>query len=506
MTERSHGTPGRAGCPDPEQLAAHAEGSLAAAEAAWMDEHIAGCAACFDVFAETLRLRLESPADVEPTDPSVGSASSLAAADLQAGRRPGRGRRRGPVPHDVPAQARGSAPATALVAPLAKAMGARRFIEPRVTGGFQHGRLVVLRSGDAPQGLDAQPPAVLAAVAQIRERAEADTSPETLGAVAVTYLVSGDAGAAVKALESATAQAPDERAPLERPRRGLPRPGQPARRARGHPEGARSRGAGHSPQGSAARGLVQPRPGPRVPAPRRRRPQGLGGLPPARRLLRLGRRSPPASRSPPQGAPVDGRRGPGPRPSRPRRRPRRRGSPGRRSPQPPPQLLRRRPPPGLGRGPSRRPPRREPPPRARAPSGCRPPPSHRRRHVPGHRPGPRHSAEPGPSRTRRRITRPPASPGPGLCRPQGSQAPLRPPGVGLRAVPWRRPRSRQGAEPLRGMGQATGRRRLLLLLGSDSGDGRTGPPGARRRARRATCSSWVASSGCRVSSTGIAGS
>ena len=104
---------------------------------------------------------------------------------------------------------RAEEPATGLVAPLAKAMGARRFIEPRVTGGFQHARLVVLRSGDAPQGLDAQPPAVLAAVAQIRERAEADTSPETLGAVAVTYLVSGDARAAVKALESATAQAPD---------------------------------------------------------------------------------------------------------------------------------------------------------------------------------------------------------------------------------------------------------------------------------------------------------
>ena len=86
-------------------------------------------------------------------------------------------------------------------------MGTTRFVEPRLTGGFQHGRLIVLRSS-APQGLDAQSPAVLAAVARIRERTEGDTSPEALGALAVTYLVSGDITKAVKALESATAQAP----------------------------------------------------------------------------------------------------------------------------------------------------------------------------------------------------------------------------------------------------------------------------------------------------------
>ena len=39
-----------------------------------------------------------------------------------------------------------------LVAQLAQAMGDRRFVEPRLTGGFQHGRLVTLRSGDTPHG------------------------------------------------------------------------------------------------------------------------------------------------------------------------------------------------------------------------------------------------------------------------------------------------------------------------------------------------------------------
>jgi len=49
---------------------------------------------------------------------------------------------------------------------------------------------------------------VLAAVARIRERAQGVSSPDALGALAVTYLVAGDAASAVKTLESATAQDP----------------------------------------------------------------------------------------------------------------------------------------------------------------------------------------------------------------------------------------------------------------------------------------------------------
>ena len=89
-------------------------------------------------------------------------------------------------------------------------MGARRFIEPRLTGGFRHGRLITLRSGEARRDWTRSRRSVLAAVARIRERAEGDTSPEALGALGVTYLVSGDAAAAVKSLESASAQKPDD--------------------------------------------------------------------------------------------------------------------------------------------------------------------------------------------------------------------------------------------------------------------------------------------------------
>jgi len=193
--------------PDPGLIAAHVERRLSGAEAARMDEHLAGCPTCHEVFAETLRFALDEEAEEALPRSSLvaipivrrpafrlaailGVAASVFLAFQQLWR------------------ARSERAAPPLIAELAHAMGTKRFVEPRLTGGFQHGRLIVLRSGDAPQGLDAQSPAVLAAVARIRERTEGDTSPEGLGALAVTYLVSGDIAKAVKALESATAQAP----------------------------------------------------------------------------------------------------------------------------------------------------------------------------------------------------------------------------------------------------------------------------------------------------------
>jgi CHAT domain-containing protein len=194
--------------PHPGLIAAYADGRLTGSEAARVEEHLADCSECYEVFAETVAFtqeeEKEEPVSRKPTPvvpPArrrvstllVGlavAASLLVAVGWLATRTLGTRRS-------------GSA---SLVAELAQAMGTTRFVEPRLTGGFQHGRFVVLRSGDAPQGLDAQSPAVLAAVAHIRERAAGDTSPEALGALAVTYLVSGDVAGAVKALESATAQ------------------------------------------------------------------------------------------------------------------------------------------------------------------------------------------------------------------------------------------------------------------------------------------------------------
>ena len=50
---------GRSGThPDPRLIAAHAERRLSGVEAAQMDEHVAGCSECYEVFAETVQFGL----------------------------------------------------------------------------------------------------------------------------------------------------------------------------------------------------------------------------------------------------------------------------------------------------------------------------------------------------------------------------------------------------------------------------------------------------------------
>lgn len=197
--------------PDPRLIAAHADRRLTGDEAARMDEHVARCQDCYEVFSETVQFGL-----AEPEGAGVMRTSARAAAPVTFLQRPAF--RIGLAVAAVLVIALGlwvpragfrSAPVP-LVAQLAEAMGERRFVEPRLTGGFRHGRLITMRSGETPHGLDAESPAVLGAVARIRERAQADTSPEALGALGVTYIVSGDAAAAVKALDSASAQKPDD--------------------------------------------------------------------------------------------------------------------------------------------------------------------------------------------------------------------------------------------------------------------------------------------------------
>jgi CHAT domain-containing protein len=178
-----------------------------------MDEHVAGCSECYEVFSETVQFGL-----AEAEEAGVMRTGAGAAAPSGFLRRPAF---RTVAPLAIAAllllavglwsqRARFQRAPLPLVAQLAEAMGTRRFVEPRLTGGFRHGRLTTMRSGDTPQGLDAQSPAVLGAVARIREQAEGDVSPESLGALGITYLVSGDASAAVKSLESATAQKPED--------------------------------------------------------------------------------------------------------------------------------------------------------------------------------------------------------------------------------------------------------------------------------------------------------
>jgi hypothetical protein len=165
-------------------IAAHADRRLTGAEAARMDEHVAGCPDCYDVFAATVQFGLAEPEaeteGVKPAEARFGAAGARLRSSMF-------GRTVGLAAAAVLVVALGlwlyrtsRHPSAPLVAELAQAMGTHRFIEPRLTGGFRYGRLITLRSGETPQGLDAQPAPVLAAVARIRAQAEGDTSPASL--------------------------------------------------------------------------------------------------------------------------------------------------------------------------------------------------------------------------------------------------------------------------------------------------------------------------------------
>jgi len=228
LSEESQVTQRNTGCPEPKLLAARAEGRLAGREAARLDEHIAGCADCYEVFSETIRFTLaeRETGEEAPDTPSLWRRSRLelvvgfavaalvlVAIPYSVLWAPDRGSPRGllrEVPGVDVAQMSSRSSVSLALEDLARALGPRRLVEPRLSGGFQYGRLERFRSPDVPRGLDAQPPAVLAAVARIRELAGNDSSPQALRALGLTYLVSGDTNAAVEALEDATAQSPDD--------------------------------------------------------------------------------------------------------------------------------------------------------------------------------------------------------------------------------------------------------------------------------------------------------
>jgi CHAT domain-containing protein len=212
VTENVQGTPRPSAHPEPGLIAAHADHRLTGDERTRMVEHLAGCSDCYEQFAETLRFASEESGEAVLPGRVRERGGRLVAFARRPAFRIGVGLAAAVLLLAIPFGlyragliGRPSSPVSELVA----AVGERRLVEPRLTGGFRYARLLVMRSGEGPQGLDAQPFAVIAAVAKIRERAEKDPSPEALGALGVTYLVSGDVGSAVKSLESATTQAPE---------------------------------------------------------------------------------------------------------------------------------------------------------------------------------------------------------------------------------------------------------------------------------------------------------
>src|SRR5262249_35163849 len=84
------------------------------------------------------------------------------------------------------------------------AVGTRRIVEPRLTGGFAYGPMPSgVRSVRAP--IDDAPPDVRIAVAQLEKLELRRRTPEVLAALGTAYLAVGSGESAVRALEEAVA-------------------------------------------------------------------------------------------------------------------------------------------------------------------------------------------------------------------------------------------------------------------------------------------------------------
>ena len=296
-----------------------------------MDEHLADCATCYETFAETAPFAL-GRGGREPV-PESGAASSpfvIAAppSSMAAGLAVAAG-----LVLAVPAllalrvpRARRPRSSPSWPRPWAR----RRFIEPRLTGGFQHGRLVVLRSG----GTTATGPRRAIAGRPRRRRPHPRASrgrhlARGPGRPRRHVPRLGRHRRGRQGPRVGDGPGPEEPPPPERPLRGLPRARDPPRRARrtsrrpSKPPRSRSSSKDAPDEAWFNRALALEQLHLVDSAE-----EGLGRLPEARLDLGLGRRSPQAPRRAPPGPAVHARRRPRPRPRRARGRPGRHRPPG----------------------------------------------------------------------------------------------------------------------------------------------------------------------------------
>ena len=191
-------------CPDPEAIAAYLDGRLSGRERARMMQHLASCEDCYFVFSEAaltrphpstrvsfgLRWRtwFGRPKAMWPA--SVGAALATAASVWLL------------VHYDVPGRWQSSQPSE--LQSLVAAVGSERMIEPRLTGGFAFGPLRGPVRAGTPL-VEAVSPDVRIAAAQIEKEALADRTPQTLRALGIAYLVTGDISRAVPVADIARA-------------------------------------------------------------------------------------------------------------------------------------------------------------------------------------------------------------------------------------------------------------------------------------------------------------
>lgn len=225
-------------CLDAETLAAAIDGVLSAGERERVEAHLSTCASCRELFAETLHLLEDLPAEagatpvdaarttapVAPTPPvAPTTAVDTPAAPIGAP----------PVPIDIATRRRprwvmptlaaaavvtlavalpwrtwmsGEArQAEALHAELTRAVGNARYTEPRLSG-FEYGTLRgPLRSAT---GVAPLPPQVTLVTAQIEQFAASHSSAATQRIAGVARLVSSEYDEAIAALDRAATASP----------------------------------------------------------------------------------------------------------------------------------------------------------------------------------------------------------------------------------------------------------------------------------------------------------
>lgn len=195
-------------------LSAYLDGKLDAAERSRIEDHISRCEDCYFVVRETAlvwRDEERSGADEDPARVSSGEA------------RPGRRRSSFPGGFLLPIAATlviavgsvalwrqmGNSNSYAeSVRPLVEAVGERRFVEPRLTGGFQFGPLRGARRGAGSS--EAEHWSVLASAGEIKARTERSPTPANRRALAAAELLIDETDDAVRLLEQLAREFPSD--------------------------------------------------------------------------------------------------------------------------------------------------------------------------------------------------------------------------------------------------------------------------------------------------------
>lgn len=213
MTPERPTGPGAGACPDPTMLSAYLDGKLDAAERNRVEEHISRCEDCYFVVKETaLVWRQEEGSGVaeDPAPVSPGASRSE------------RGRQstflRGfllPLAATLVVAAGSLALWRQLqtadsyaesVRPLVEAVGERRFVEPRLTGGFRFGPLRGARRGAEPS--EAERWSVLASAGEIKARTDKSPTPANRRALAAAEIMIDEPDGAIGRLEQLAREFP----------------------------------------------------------------------------------------------------------------------------------------------------------------------------------------------------------------------------------------------------------------------------------------------------------